>query len=507
MPLSHRFRPAAATLAALAALMLLAPLQAAAQATKRNPPAKAPAKAPTKQPPRQGAPQPAAQQPTPPPPMPPAPVGRLAGALGDSIHGAPLVGAVVAVEGTPRSGVSDEDGRFVVDSVPPGSHVVTVQHPLLDSLYLSVATPPVHVAADSVTLLNMAIPSLGTMIGSECPPATSRLGPAQFAGRVLEADSKQPAVGVRVLLVWMQLAVGTDIGLRRTPRVRTATTDVQGYYRICGAPGAPEDASVQAERGRVRTAEVPVAIGETGIGLRSLLIGPASDSAARTGRAVAAGRVVDTVNVPVGNAQVSVEGASAVTTTNERGEFTLDGLPSGTQALVVRRIGFAPSRTIVDLAADAPARVAVRLERAVPRLAVVAVTAQSEALSRVGFEDRQRRGMGRFLGPDDLARLQPQTVTSALRNVPGLRVVPSGNGGYTVQSSRDAMGGCVNFWVDGAPFREMSPGELDQTFPASQVAAIETYQATDAPPQFSSVGQGACTVVVIWTQASVQRRR
>lgn len=483
---------------ATAALVLVAFSPLAAQAPKRTPPTKQPAKAPAKPP--------AAQQAAPTPPPPPAvPSGRILGSLADSIHGAPLVGAMVQVEGTLLSTTSDEDGRFVIDSVPAGSHVVSVTHPLLDSLYISVVTPPVHVAADSATLLNMAIPSLAQLVGSECPPATSRLGPALFAGRVLEADSKQPAANVRVLLVWLQLAVGTDIGLKRTPRVRTATTDARGYYRICGAPGDPEDAFVQAERGRVRTAEVPIEIGETGIGLRSLLIGPAGDSVPTSGKSTASGRVVDTVGVPVENAQVSVEGAAPVATTNARGDFTLEGLPSGTQALVVRRIGFAPSRTIVDLAADQPARVAVRLSKAVPRLAAVAVTAQSEALSRVGFEERQKRGMGRFLSPEELERMRPQMVTSALRTMPGLRVVPTGGTGYTVQSSRDATGGCVTYWVDGAPFREMSPGELDTTFPASSVAAIEVYQPTDVPPQFSSPGQGSCTTIVIWTQASVQR--
>jgi hypothetical protein len=332
------------------------------------------------------------------------------------------------------------------------------------------------------------------------------LGPAVFAGRIMDADSKQPAPGARVTLVWMQISAGMDVGVRRLPRLRTATTDARGYYRICGVPSDPEDATVQAELGRVKTPEVPVAIGEGDVGLRSLLIRPKSDSLSTSGRAVVSGRVADPAGGVVTEAQVSVEGAAAVTTTNAQGEFLLQGLPSGTQALVVRRIGFAPSRSIVDLAEGAPSRVAVKLSRATPRLEKVVVTAQAEALSRVGFEDRQKRGMGRFLGPDDLARMQPTQVTSALRSMPGLRVVPAANGTYTVESSRDAMGGCVAFWVDGAPFQEMSAGELDQTFPAAQIAAIETYQPSEAPSQFTSPGQSSCTTVVIWTQASVRRR-
>jgi hypothetical protein len=171
-------------------------------------------------------------------------------------------------------------------------------------------------------------------------------------------------------------------------------------------------------------------------------------------------------------------------------------------------VGFAPARTIVDLTTGAPPpRVALRLERAVPRLEPVVVTAQAEALERVGFEDRQKRGMGKFLGPDDIARMQPQLVTSALRTLPGLRVVPTGTGGYTVESTRGVgIGGCVTYWVDGAPFRELTPGDVDNAFPASQLAAIESYQPGMAPPQFTSPGQSGCAAIVIWTQASVRRR-
>jgi Carboxypeptidase regulatory-like domain len=449
-----------------------------------------------------------AQRPAPPPaPEPAGPIGRLMGVVIDSIHVAPMTGATIRIGTTGRTAVTNIAGVFAVDSVPAGEHVLTVNHPLLDSLYLSLATPPLRVVADSVTEVLMALPSLPTLLGSECPPATKLLGPSMFAGRVLDAETMQPAPGVRVTIVYTELAAGTDIGVRRMARVRAATSDARGYYRICGLPSTLEDATLQAEHAQVKTAEVPVAMGES-MGLRSLLIRPAADSLVTTGFAVVTGQVLDTIAMPVANAQVSVEGAAPVRTTNARGEFVLDSLPSGTQALVVRRVGFAPGRTIVDIAAGAPARVALRLERAVPRLSPVVVTAQTEALTKVGFEDRQKRGMGAFLGPEAIQRMQPQLVTSALRTLPGLRVVPTGDGRYTVQSSRSGgTGGCVSYWIDGAPFRELAPGDVDNAFPASQIAAIESYQPGNVPPQFTSPGESGCASVVIWTQASLRRQR
>ena len=103
--------------------------------------------------------------------------------------------------------------------------------------------------------------------------------------------------------------------------------------------------------------------------------------------------------------------------------------------------------------------------------------------------------------------MQPQFVTSSLRTMPGLRVVPAGARGSTVVGTRDATGGCVNFWVDGAPFKELSPGDLDATFPASSMAGIEVYQPGTAPPQFVASGLSSCTAVVIWTHASIRRKK
>src|SRR5687768_1850693 len=93
-----------------------------------------------------------------PAPKPAPPVGRLMGVVVDSIHVGPLTGVTVRVGSTGRTGVTSAAGVFVIDSVPAGEHVLTVNHPLLDSLYLSLATPPLRVVADSATEVLMALP-------------------------------------------------------------------------------------------------------------------------------------------------------------------------------------------------------------------------------------------------------------------------------------------------------------------------------------------------------------
>src|SRR5947209_5091937 len=68
-------------------------------------------------------------------------VSVLQGFVIDSIHGAPLANAKISVEGTNRFGMTTAEGRYRIDSIPPGQHRVVVMHPLLDTVGLQMRTP------------------------------------------------------------------------------------------------------------------------------------------------------------------------------------------------------------------------------------------------------------------------------------------------------------------------------------------------------------------------------
>ena len=91
----------------------------------------------------------------------PAPrtTGLLQGVVVDSIHAGPLTHAMISVDGTARMAFSDSLGRFLVDSVPPGSHRVFVEHPMLDTLGISLVTPPMDFTANMVTQTVIGVPS------------------------------------------------------------------------------------------------------------------------------------------------------------------------------------------------------------------------------------------------------------------------------------------------------------------------------------------------------------
>ncbi len=54
--------------------------------------------------------------------------GTLAGYVRDYVSGDPIQGAVVSVAGTRSSVLTDLTGRFVLDDLPPGRHLVTTDH-------------------------------------------------------------------------------------------------------------------------------------------------------------------------------------------------------------------------------------------------------------------------------------------------------------------------------------------------------------------------------------------
>ena len=77
--------------------------------------------------------------------------------------------------------------------------------------------------------------------------------------------------------------------------------------------------------------------------------------------------------------------------TRANGEFVLDSLPAGTQAVTVRHLGYAPTEVAVELSARAPARVSVQMGPYVPELAPMEVVSRMEqGLDRVGWTSRKR---------------------------------------------------------------------------------------------------------------------
>ena len=267
-------------------------------------------------------------------------VSGAVGVVGDSIHGGPLVGAVVQITGTDRQGTTDSSGKFRIDSIPPGDYKLAMFHPLLDSLGVAIATNAVSFPSGRYAVIALATPSATTIVNTFCPPEKRITGPGAVIGHVSDADSDAPSTGAKVYMTWSQMEVGRAIGVHQILRNRESTVDAGGSYKICGVPVGTR-AAVRASFNGFATADVPVNFTDGILQLVTLHTAkpdtaPAAPAAPdstpvatttktvaaapkptvtglRSGHAMLSGRVVNAADKPLAAADVTVLGAVSKT--------------------------------------------------------------------------------------------------------------------------------------------------------------------------------------------------
>ena len=430
----------------------------------------------------------------------------IVGVVIDSLNGRFLAGADVLIEGVKTTVFTDSLGKFRVDSLQPGTYQVGIFHPLLDTLGLTLATKPFHVGADSASFIVLAVPSASTIIRRECPVRPRAQGTSAVIGQVHDPETLLPVAGAEVSIAWSQIDVSKAAGVVRTPHLIYDSTDASGAFRICGLPNSMK-ATLQARRGKSVTAEIPIALGEQDSELfaRTLLLSRI-DSGAKVGNATVSGRVVLEGAPTNAGSRVEVVGADQVALTNDKGEFTITKLPSGSQVLLARHLGFGAQTVAVDLNSREPQRVTIKLPKFVAMIDPVVVNARRAAnLDRTGFTQRQKSGQGFYLGPEQLKDRHPTRLTDLFRTVPGLRVNSTPDGDV-VGSSRNAGGNdCVQYYVDDMPWQSAEPGDINQFVNPNEVVAVEVYQGPSVPAQYSR-GMGGCTTIVLWTRFKIRDR-
>jgi Carboxypeptidase regulatory-like domain len=438
----------------------------------------------------------------------------LQGFVMDSVHGAPLVNAKVSIVGTTRSSVTDADGHYRIDSIPPGSHSVVVEHPVLDTIGVQMRTPAYAFGAGESRDLDLAIPTAERIATAFCTSAMRMRGPAAMVGFVRDPDTKEPAVGSKVQLVYYE---PDPIG-RRQLRTREVTVDSTGLYRICGLPG-DMSGKVQVFRNGVSSGEVPAEVTNGFLALRAFSIASQHATVVEVkndsgkvrriykGTARVTGRVLNTKGQPLNQARVMLQGGGETALTKPDGSFALDSLPSGTQALEIRKLGYSVTEVPIELSSATPAKTTITMSDAVPLLATMRVeAARDKGLADVGFRDRKQMGMGYFMEGNQINR-DALSFSDVMRVAPGLRISPTGDGRtYTIQDARNATGGCVNYYVDNTPWQTMTPGDIDDFVRPSEIVAVEVYHGSETPPQFTQPGQSGCATIVVWTVARIHDR-
>lgn len=167
----------------------------------------------------------------------------LTGILVDSTEDLrPIANAVVRVDGTPYSAVTDPMGRFRFELPLDGTATLSVTHPRLVALGVA-ATTTAPLVRGRETLTLAAFPSTVTARQRLCPAdtvagtgaITGALWPQRTSYPAGVAMLTQPLRGIGVELIWTE---GTG-ALAKTHR-RTAETTSSGHYHFCGVPAGPE---------------------------------------------------------------------------------------------------------------------------------------------------------------------------------------------------------------------------------------------------------------------------
>lgn len=147
----------------------------------------------------------------------------VTGRVVDSTRDAGLAGAVVKVEGSADSVLTDDAGRFDLAVPLAGDQRLVVRHPKL--AVLGVATPwPVLLSVGDTLRVEFGVPSMARIVRSYCGNPKGRAG---VIGMVLDANGR-PVAGVEVSTSWRPPAGGLKMARDRTTK--------DGVFALCDLP-------------------------------------------------------------------------------------------------------------------------------------------------------------------------------------------------------------------------------------------------------------------------------
>ncbi|HKW47571.1 MAG TPA: carboxypeptidase regulatory-like domain-containing protein [Gemmatimonadaceae bacterium] len=435
----------------------------------------------------------------------------LTGVVTDSIRHRPLAGALVQVARDSASEVrsthADSLGVYRIEGLHPGAYVIDLFHPVLDTLGIDLKPRRVVVGA-STTHADLAIPSAKTIESGLCPSEAQHDSIGIIVGHIRDAESGLPRLGT-VTVLWNEIRIEQG-GIHQSREQYPAKTDEMGWYALCGVPSSVDlTVSAKADSDESGVVELRVPMGE--LVIREFLVShvdslvpvysaSSTDSTRRVlgilhrGHARLAGVVHNDRGSVLGNAEVSVLGTGIDSHTSDGGRFSLAGLPSGTQTVEVRAIGFEPRRAPVTLVRDGLTSVDLVLDRRVQRLDAVTVYGKAKAGGGLEFQRRVRSGWGHILTPTDIAKRQVIRTSDLLREFPEVTMLPGRFGdGILVRGPR---GLCLPIvYLNGIKQPDDFASNIDALAFPGEVTAIEVYSAAGVPAEFWG---NECGSVVIW---------
>lgn len=205
---------------------------------------------------------------------------------------------------------------------------------------------------------------------------------------------------------------------------------------------------------------------------------------------------------PVSGATVALDGTRFGAITGPDGHFQIAGVPDGTYALSVRRIGYRPS--VVEAKVEGgPITVDVGLDYSPTPLEEIMVTGGAGTL----YEMRQVPAAISIVTADEIEALGIQRLDDLFKTLPGVSILE--NGQFNHFSSIMIRGGnaityntTAKILVDGV---EMAADAAINSVDPALVERVEVFRGPQASTVYGSAAQGGIIQIVTKKRAAVRR--
>jgi hypothetical protein len=174
------------------------------------------------------------------------------------------------------------------------------------------------------------------------------------------------------------------------------------------------------------------------------------------------GTVADSAKQPLANAEVSIAGMDLTRQTDDKGAFRFETVIAGVHRVTVRKIGFAQLDTSIVFPEDQDMVWRVTMTPKVVTLDSVIVRAPMDPLMEE-FEANRKRGFGRFLAREDLAKVEGVTLANVMRSLSGVDIITTHGTQQYITSKRAPMSGCEGLSARPAVDYQRAQAMRDET--------------------------------------------